>query len=128
MKTSDLVAARRLLTDALSVVAADAPTQTAWLDRHRVHADEIALDFENAFRASGRLAEHHQISEPVVDALREIDAVFAGMSGQEHAERWTRSALHDDAGWSRVRQLARHALPEMTGGYESPLPTIQVIR
>ncbi|GGX45612.1 hypothetical protein [Streptomyces chryseus] len=41
---------RRLLIESLTVLAADAPAQVAWLDEHRVVADDIALDFEHALR------------------------------------------------------------------------------
>ncbi|WP_370417011.1 hypothetical protein AB8O64_00120 [Streptomyces sp. QH1-20] len=48
---------RRLLIESLTVVAAEASVQVAWLDRHGVLADEIALDFGDAFRMAGRLKE-----------------------------------------------------------------------
>lgn len=90
--------------------------------------DEIALDFDHAFRMSNQLVEHHQISENAAADLREIDVLLAGMSGHEHAGRWTPGALAGDAGWSQARQLARQVLVELTGGWEHPLPSIQVIR
>ncbi|MER8060925.1 MULTISPECIES: hypothetical protein [unclassified Streptomyces] len=46
MGTPDAAFRRRLLTEALTVVAAPAPAQTAWLERHGVVADEIALDLD----------------------------------------------------------------------------------
>ncbi len=100
----------------------------AWLDKYRVVVDEIALDFDHAYRMAARLVEHHRISENVAVALRQIDALLAGMSGYEHADRWTRDALAGDAGWGQARQLARQALIELTGGWERPLPSIQAIR
>ncbi|MFJ8254314.1 hypothetical protein [Streptomyces sp. NPDC094466] len=128
MVVPDFPVLRHLLTDSLSVLAADAPAQTAWLDKHRVAVDEIALDFDHAFRMAGRLIEHQQISENAVVALREIDALLACMSGHEHADRWTRNALASDARWDQGRQLARQVLIELTGGWEHPLPSIQAIR
>nr|WP_308800973.1 hypothetical protein [Streptomyces polyasparticus] len=128
MATPDFMALRRLLIDSLSVLAADASVQTAWLDEHEVAVDEIALDFDHAFRMANRLVEHDQISGSAAAELREIDVLLAGMSGHEQADRWTRDALVSDAGWSQARQLAHQVLIELTGGWEHPLPSIQAIR
>ncbi|MEU4089626.1 hypothetical protein [Streptomyces aureus] len=50
MDEPDFMVLRGLLINSLSVLAADASVQTAWLDEHAVAADEIALDFDHAFR------------------------------------------------------------------------------
>ncbi|MFJ2399511.1 hypothetical protein ACIOTI_43305 [Streptomyces sp. NPDC087843] len=128
MDVPDLVVLRRLLANSLSVLAADASVQAAWLEEYEVAVDEIALDFDHAFRMANRLVEHHQISGNAAAELREIDVLLAGMSGHEHADRWSQEALARDAGWSRARQLARQVLIELTGGWEHALPSIQPIR
>ncbi|MCY9783317.1 hypothetical protein KIK06_05340 [Nocardiopsis sp. EMB25] len=128
MEATDLSVLRRLLIDALALLAADASDQTAWVDRHHVMVDEIALNFDDAFRMAGRLIEHQQIGGSVLAALREIDALFASMSGPEHMDRWTSDALSRDQGWNQVRRLARQVLIELAGGEDHPLPNIQVIR
>ncbi|TXJ72757.1 hypothetical protein E2C11_30360 [Streptomyces lavendulae] len=53
MRTPDAAFRRRLLTEALTVVAAPAPAQTAWLERHGVVTDEIALDLDGRRVGSG---------------------------------------------------------------------------
>ncbi|MFF8652964.1 hypothetical protein [Streptomyces huasconensis] len=63
----------------LSVLAADASSQTAWLDEHELAVDEIALDFDHAFRMANWLVEHHQVGENTAAELREIDVLLAGM-------------------------------------------------
>ncbi|MDT0331474.1 hypothetical protein [Nocardiopsis lambiniae] len=119
---------QQLLIDALAVVAADASDQTAWVDRHEVVVDEIALNFDDVFRMLEIPIEQRQIDESVGDALREIDTLFMIMSGQGNSDRWTRSALSSDKGWNQARRLARHVLIELTGRWDHPLPDIQVIR
>ncbi|GAA2390153.1 hypothetical protein GCM10010420_12310 [Streptomyces glaucosporus] len=119
---------RRLLIESLTVLAADARTQTAWLDRHGVAADEIALDFDHAFRTAEVLVADGRIADGAVADLREIDAILSGMSGGENADRWTRAALATDAGWVRARRLARRVLVAEQGEWRQPLPEITVVR
>ncbi|MFI1767777.1 hypothetical protein ACH41H_37825 [Streptomyces sp. NPDC020800] len=118
----------RLLAEALTVLAADAQTQVAWLVKHRLGADEIALDFEHALRVAEGLAEESLLDRAVLLHLREIDAVFNGMSGAESTDRWTLDALSADEGWARTRELARLVLAAHLGGWEKPLPQIGIIR
>ncbi|MFG2321332.1 hypothetical protein [Streptomyces sp. NPDC048568] len=110
------------------MLAADAPVQTAWLDEYAVAVDEIALDFDHAFRMANRLVERHQISENAAAELRGIDVLLADMSVDGQADRWTPDALAGDAGWSQARLLARQVLVELTGEWENPVPSIQAIR
>lgn len=128
MDAPGLSVLRRLLINSLAVLAADATVQTAWLDRHDVIVEKIALDFDHAFRMAGRLIENEQISEATATALTRIDALLTGMSGQKQAERWTRDALASDEGWNQARHLARQVLMHLTGKWNHDLPDIQAIR
>jgi hypothetical protein len=119
---------RRLLVESLTVLAADASVQVAWLERHDVPTDEIALDFDHAFRMTGRLVEEGQLSRNVLPELRDIDVVFNEMSGEQNAARWTRDALASDAGWIKARQLARRILVGELGEWRASMPEICVIR
>ncbi len=92
------------------MLAADAPVQVAWLVRHAVAADEIALDFDHAFRMAEALVDEGQLAPGVMADLREIERILNGMSGGENADRWTREALSTDEGWALARQLARRVL------------------
>lgn len=51
---------RRLLIESLTVLAADARSQVAWLDRHGAVTDEIALDFTHAFGMAEALVDAGQ--------------------------------------------------------------------
>lgn len=110
VETPDPVWRRRLLIEALTLVAAPAPAQVAWLEMHGVGADEIALDFEHAFLLAERLAEEGLIHHGALPGLRVIDVVFDEMTSGETADRWTVEALFQDAGWSRARGLAQWIL------------------
>ncbi|WKX74015.1 hypothetical protein [Streptomyces sp. XD-27] len=128
MESPDTSFRRRLLIESLSVLAADAPVQVAWLVKHDVVPDEIALDFDHAFRMAETLVEEGQLDRGALPDLREIDVVLRGMSGGENADRWTRGALSIDEGWSQARRLARRVLVAELGGWDRSMPEISVIR
>jgi hypothetical protein len=119
---------KRLLIEALIVLAAEPGTQVAWLARHGVMPDEIALDFDHALGTAQGLLDEGRLDRGALADLREIDSVLSEMSGAEHADRWTTDALFADAGWSRVRQAARRILVAQLGEWQQPLPVISVVR
>lgn len=90
--------------------------------------EEIALDFDHAFRMAERLVEEDQVGPDVLPDLREIDLIFCEMSGAENAGRWAWAALSTDEGWAQARQLARQVLLAELGEWNLPLPIIDVIR
>ncbi|MGC4987500.1 hypothetical protein ACLQ18_44240 [Streptomyces sp. DT193] len=55
MATIDPSFRRRLLVESLTVLTADPSVQVTWLEGYGVPADEIALDFDNAFGVSEQL-------------------------------------------------------------------------
>lgn len=114
--------------DALTVLAADAQIQVSWMVKHAVMTDEIALDFNHAFRMAGVLVADGQLARGVMADLREIDVILGGMSGVENADRWTRDALSTDEGWALARRLARRVLVAELGEWQQPLPEVPVIR
>jgi hypothetical protein len=75
------------LIESLTVLTADASVQVAWAKECCVVTDEIALDFDHAFRMVERLAEEDHIGLVALPDLREIDLIFSEMSGVEHADR-----------------------------------------
>ncbi|MFA3877741.1 hypothetical protein ABS735_29395 [Streptomyces sp. MMCC 100] len=128
MESSDPSFRRRLLMEALTVLAADVQIQVAWLVRHAVMTDEIALDFDHAFRMAEALVVEGQLARGVMADLQEIDVIFSGMSGGGIADRWTRDALSTDEGWALARRLARQVLVAELGDWQQPLPGVSVIR
>ncbi|WP_418955315.1 hypothetical protein [Streptomyces tritici] len=128
MKPPGAASRRRLLIDSLTVVAAAAPEQEAWLAAYGVVADEIALDFDHAVRLADGLVADGALDPAVLPELRELDLLFASMSGEEQADRWTTDALAVDPGWNEARRLARRVLVAELGEWRRPLPEITVIR
>ncbi|MEU1465278.1 hypothetical protein ABZ467_32345 [Streptomyces sp. NPDC005727] len=128
METPDPSFRWRLLIESLTMLAADAQAQVAWLNKHGVMTDEIALDFDHAFRMAEALVAEGQLTGEVTADLREIDVILSGMSDDGKAERWTRDALSTDAGWAQARRLARRVLVAELGECQQPLPKITVIR
>jgi hypothetical protein len=116
----------KYLIETLTMLAADARDQTAWLDKYRLETDHLALDYENARAAVVLLAEAGHIDVPITSRLALIDAILDGMSGAEQASRWTYEALMTDAGWLKVRELAREALTVLAGTRQQPLPTLGI--
>ncbi|WP_445529975.1 hypothetical protein [Streptomyces cyslabdanicus] len=127
METPDSSFRRRLLIEALAVVAAPAPDQTTWLEKHGVMTDDIALDFDHAFRMAERLVEEGLLGRDALPDLRMIDSIFDEMTCDETKNRWTTAALGSDPGWCRVRGLAQNVLAR-EGVDASVLPDICVIR
>ncbi|MFF8646452.1 hypothetical protein [Streptomyces sp. NPDC015345] len=81
MESPDPSFRRCLLMESLAVLAADAQTQVAWLARHAVMTDEIALDFDHAFRMAEALVADGQLARGVMADLQEIDGILSRMSG-----------------------------------------------
>lgn len=119
---------QRLLIESLTVLSADARTQVGWLDKHGVMTDEIALDFDHAFRMAETLLAEGQLTGEVMADLQEIDVVLSGMSDGDSADRWTRGALSFDEGCALARRLARRVLVAELSEWQQPLPAITVIR
>ncbi|MFJ5897451.1 hypothetical protein ACIQFZ_18635 [Streptomyces sp. NPDC093064] len=116
----------KYLIETLTMLAVDASDQTTWLDKYRLETDDLAEDYENAQGAIALLAEAGRIDVAMESRLARIDAILDAMSGAEQASRWTYEALTADAGWLKVRQLAREALTELAGTWQQPLPTLGI--
>ncbi|MEU4587749.1 hypothetical protein AB0F92_37805 [Kitasatospora aureofaciens] len=128
MRVPDASFRGRLLVEALTVLAADPSAQLTWMDGHGVLTDEVALDFDHAFRMAESLVEDGDLSREVLPDLRAIDAIFARMSGRENSDRWDRKALTVDPGWIEARERARQILIGILGEWCRPMPEIHVVR
>ncbi|GGY16962.1 hypothetical protein [Streptomyces minutiscleroticus] len=116
---------RSLLIASLTVVAADASAQMAWVDQYQMVTDEIALDFEHAFRCAR--GSSTDLDQDVLAYLSAIDVIFDDMSGQGQADCWSSEAVAADLRWSEARTLARQALLALVGAWCLPIPKLRTI-
>ncbi|WP_338692659.1 hypothetical protein V2W30_00525 [Streptomyces sp. Q6] len=116
------------MIEALALLGADSADQLAWIDRYKVVTDELALEFDDAFRLIADLQQDEFLDTEALGKLQLIDTVLEEMSGRENAERWSGEALANDAGWRQVRTLARDLLISLQGDGRRTLPEIHVVR
>jgi predicted RNase H-like HicB family nuclease len=97
-----------MLTEALELLALDAPAQLAWMDQTSFDVDELALQFDDTYRIVGQLVERARVPQPAQATLNQINVAFEEMD--------SRSDLYDDEAlkhapeWEHIRTLARSAL------------------
>lgn len=116
------------MIEALALLGADSADQLAWIDKYKVVTDELALEFDDAFRLMAGFQQEELLDTEAMSKLQLINSVLEEMGGREHAERWSREALTTDAGWFQLRALARDLLVTLQGDWRLPLPEIHVVR
>ncbi|WP_010578290.1 hypothetical protein [Leptospira alexanderi] len=100
---------RNLLLWSLQALAQPADVQVRLFPDFVSKADELALDFDSAYRSARHVADIVPTNLQK-DALDAIDAKLAGFSGESNAALWTESALAREPIWQEVRSLAKRAL------------------
>jgi hypothetical protein len=99
----------RQYLETVQLVAADAATQLAWMDRWRVPSDEIRLQLDDAvFSFEDRLLKAKRLTSADVLAVAAIRAEFD--SWDEVALWRSREALAERTEWKQVRRIAQDAL------------------
>ena len=109
------------LRQAIANLAAPAAAQAAYLDQlfsavdgglsaADYGNDELALEFDGIYRATGHMREFGEIAQDQIEAARPLDALLDRWSGEDNADFWTREALFHDPRWVEVRHCAQKAL------------------
>jgi hypothetical protein len=113
------------LRSAIARLASPADVQIAWLRHERrplrpIRGDEdyclndkLALTFHDIFLAVGHMRDYGEITQGEIDAVRPIDDLLAGLSGNDGSGFWEWRALRDDERWEEVRACARRALASL---------------
>ena len=91
-------------------LASSAEEQRAWLTQNGLKvSDELALEFGNFAELSVQLNDE-LLPAAARRRISTIDKHLDSMSGMEHAELWTPSALTDAPEWGEIRALAADLL------------------
>ena len=107
------------LRQAIGNLAAPASAQAAYLDRFFSSApgnavdygnDELALQFDDIYAATGHMRECGEIAQNEIDAAKPLDVLLDKWSGPASAGFWTREALFKDKRWEEVRLCAQAVL------------------
>ena len=97
---------------ATAVLALSASQQEAWLASLaiQVPVDELALEFDDGHHLLPQWVDAGWLPSASVPAFSVLDRALAEMSGKEHADLWSLTALHDAPEWAHVRALAAEVL------------------
>jgi hypothetical protein len=100
---------RRSLREQLQLLARPGDEALSGLPDGCVKADELAIDFDNSYRAY--LANFgDELSKDARAALQEVEVLFDHMSRAVNADLWTDEAVAKSTEWSEVRRQALQAL------------------
>jgi len=93
---------------AIAVLALPAEGQLAFLDSIGVphNVDELAWEFDDGRLLARQFVELQWTSAVFRAKVDPLNALLDEMSGEEHAELWTATALREAPEWERVRLLA----------------------
>jgi len=102
-----------LLRKALERLAWLAPKQIAYLIKHRVDADDFALDHYEGVLMLDQFLEQGLLPPSAAEKIRAVDRKLDEMSGAHNAHLWDDEALRNSPEWQDVRRLASAALAEL---------------
>lgn len=84
--------------------------QESYIDSLGVSIDELALEFDDAYKAIQHMLDRVGVSTDGADHLSSLDAQLEEMSGSERSALWTRQALRESPEWKLIRARAKSAL------------------
>ena len=111
----------RLIT-ALQALAAPPDVQLSRFPNFVVTSDELALDFDDAYRLVSDCPQV-ELSGVEADSLRRVDAMLADWSGEGRPDLWSDSALRSAPEWAALRERAADALRALGAPIEPPPPS-----
>lgn len=105
------------LRGALLHLAADAGGQVDYLRGLNVGdcADELALEFDDAFVPIAQFFGSGIFSPDFERHLENINEILSSMSGESKSDLWRLAALSSRDEWSRVRELSSQAIRLLPG-------------
>ena len=109
---SDVETKRRMLIEALRLLAAPYDQQAGSLPPFVSVADEIALTFDETYPFSAELVGDGLLDSSAKRGLDELDSILDRMSREEEA-LWTAEALRVDPRWHAIRVKSCETLARM---------------
>lgn len=104
------------LEQSLELLTRSADRQLGYMRHCGVGADEMALEFDDAFRVvSGRVSED-LLSRFISESVRPVDEILTAMT-DSGGEEWTERAVLESAAWERLREASRTALRIVRGEF-----------
>jgi hypothetical protein len=101
----------KLLRQAVAALAMPGPAALDTLDPRCHRPDELALDFDDAFRVIvGNFAS--DLTSEQLSALQMLDALLEEMSGSHNSHLWTEEAVVSHDRWREVRSRAYTVMGE----------------
>lgn len=100
--------ALQVFMEAISAMASPASAQ---IQHGQVSANELALDWDNAWRVADGLREEQMISSEVYEAVAQIDAELAAIKPSDSF--WSNEALRHDSRWADFRLRAQAVIMQL---------------
>src|SRR5258708_7609890 len=104
----------KMLVNALRLLASSADVQERAFPGFVVVPDELALNFDDAFRLTEQLVGSGRLSREQVEALARVDNALDELTNR--GGMWTLEALRESQEWQGVRAEARKALDALGAG------------
>lgn len=106
----------RWLRESLELLAAQPSDQDGYLRTLPSYPliDELALEYGDFSTQIDGIEEVNLISASAAEAMRHVNDMLESMSGPENMALWTPKALYSAPQWKTIRELAAHALSELT--------------
>ncbi|MEU2513553.1 hypothetical protein [Streptomyces syringium] len=96
------------LLRAVRILASDADVQIEYVQRLGVGPDEMALEFDDAFRQVAGVTGMGFLPEGVMEAARPIDDQLQRMTSLPE-DVWSKCSVRSSSEWQKLRLLARAA-------------------
>jgi hypothetical protein len=99
----------RQLERTLERLSWNAEQQIEYMSRFGVGSDEMALDFDDAFRTTSGMIRQGLMPDSLREALHPVDEILTEMT-DSHEDEWDEEAVSESRTWSILRKAAATSL------------------
>jgi hypothetical protein len=97
------------LEQSLQLLTRSADQQLGYMRHLGVGADEMVLEFDDAFRVVSGMVSEGLMSPFISESSRPVDEILTAMTDSP-GEEWTERAVLESVAWERLREASRTAL------------------